>query len=144
MLDFACSLGASGNSVWLAEVKLELGDQATQFTLPLTGDEAARCYRYCYMSNGDGDYLRAAQCYADAIYFTYRLPVLMQALPTLAVANFTVTSISGAAQTGFTFSVGNTRSESTRCLLIIATKTGHGLTDATLRVNYGNIFDAEA
>ena len=76
----------------------------------------------------------------NQILFFVPLPVTMRTLPTIEQNGFQVLSKTGEAQTGFTFSVSSLRSNG---VIINASKTGHGMTDAVLNAGTLSLLSAE-
>lgn len=82
----------------------------------------------------------AARLGTNEILFFVPLPVTMRTLPTINQNGFQVLSKTGEAQTGFTFSVSSLRSNG---VIINASKTGHGMTDAVLNAGTLSLLSAE-
>ncbi len=130
-------------------VKLELGSVQTLAhqdangawvlnEIPDYGEQLRRCQRYLIP-------LLSYQCPAsklgvNEILFFVPLPVTMRALPVITQNDFHVISKTGETQTGFTFSISSRRSNG---VLIAASKTGHGMTDAVLTAGTLSLLSAE-
>lgn len=144
------SLGGSGNTdMTVKAVKLELGSVQTLAhqdangswvlnEIPDYGEQLRRCQRYLIP-------LLSYQCPAsklgvNEILFFVPLPVTMRALPVITQNDFHVISKTGETQTGFTFSISSRRSNG---VLIAASKTGHGMTDAVLTAGTLSLLSAE-
>lgn len=82
----------------------------------------------------------AARLGTNEILFFVPLPVTMRTLPAINQNGFQVRSKTGEAQTGFTFSVSSLRSNG---VIINASKTGHGMTDAVLNAGTLSLLSAE-
>ena len=82
----------------------------------------------------------AARLGTNEILFFVPLPVTMRTLPAINQNGFQVLSKTGEAQTGFTFSVSSLRSNG---VIINASKTGHGMTDAVLNAGTLSLLSAE-
>lgn len=144
------SLGGSGNTdMTVKAVKLELGSVQTLAhqdangawvlnEIPDYGEQLRRCQRYLIP-------LLSYQCPAsklgvNEILFFVPLPVTMRALPVITQNDFHVISKTGETQTGFTFFISSLRSNG---VLIAASKTGHGMTDAVLTAGTLSLLSAE-
>lgn len=133
----------------LLAAKLELGSVQTLAhqdssgawvlnEIPDYAEQLAACQRYLIP-------LSSYQCPAarlgtNEILFFVPLPVTMRTLPTINQNGFQVLSKTGEAQTGFTFSVSSLRSNG---VIINASKTGHGMTDAVLNAGTLSLLSAE-
>lgn len=133
----------------LLAAKLELGsvqtlahqDSSSAWVLneiPDYAEQLAACQRYLIP-------LSSYQCPAarlgtNEILFFVPLPVTMRTLPAIDQNGFQVQSKTGEAQTGFTFSVSSLRSNG---VIINASKTGHGMTDAVLNAGTLSLLSAE-
>ena len=133
----------------LLAAKLELGSVQTLAhqdssgawvlnEIPKFGEQLAACQRQLIP-------LSSYQCPAarlgtNEILFFVPLPVTMRTLPTIEQNGFQVLSKTGEAQTGFTFSVSSLRSNG---VIINASKTGHGMTDAVLNAGTLSLLSAE-
>ena len=125
----------AGNFIDIEYVKLEVGSKSTPFTPRHYTEELEVCRRYLYIL----DYythLRAVGYYANFIYFWLPLPVPLRVAPTLTLGSegidWQIVNEAWVAQTGFTVSVIS--SSYKNGILLQATKTDHGLTDATFKV----------
>jgi len=132
---------ASGDSIDIAAIKLELGEISTILNDPPQdyGVELAKCQRYLFAFTSNQIYgVRMISYNANAIYFLIPTPVTLRINPVLASSTlFLVRNMAGADQTGFIFTFEN----ACNGIFVIATKNAHGLTDGYLRVQ-GAIFDA--
>lgn len=133
----------------LLAAKLELGSVQTLAhqdssgawvlnEIPDYAEQLAACQRYLIP-------LSSYQCPAarlgtNEILFFVPLPVTMRTLPAINQNGFQVQSKTGEAQTGFTFSVSSLRSNG---VIINASKTGHGMTDAVLNAGTLSLLSAE-
>ena len=133
----------------LLAAKLELGSVQTLAhqdssgawvlnEIPDYAEQLAACQRYLIP-------LSSYQCPAarlgtNEILFFVPLPVTMRTLPAINQNGFQVLSKTGEAQTGFTFSVSSLRSNG---VIINASKTGHGMTDAVLNAGTLSLLSAE-
>ena len=136
----------AGNTLDIKAAKLELGSVQTLAHQDASGNwvlndpppnkqqELAKCQRYQLAATGSVTGLsriRASLIQANRIDFLIPTPVPLRAIPTIAINNLIVLLLStGSAQPGFTFSVA---AVSELGIMIHATKTAHGLTDATLQ-----------
>ena len=111
-------------------VKLENGKNATPYIVPDVTTEIAKCQRYALVLN-DSFKSRAVGVTDDTIEFFISTPVTLRDIPLLNTANFTVRDLSGTGHIGFTFYIEKITANG---FTLIATKTGHGLTDAILSV----------
>ena len=102
--------------------------------------ELMECNRYAIPLGGVFRY-RAVQIAGSIIDFSIPLPVPMRARPSFDASALTVYSIPEMnAQSGFTFAIVQ---ETANGIVIRATKTGHGLTDAVLGIASNTIFSAD-
>ena len=138
-----------GTSIVPIAAKLELGGVQTLAhqdadgnwllnEIPSYAEQVSRCQRQLIP-------LSSYQCPAarlgtNEILFFVPLPVTMRTLPTINQNGFQVLSKTGEAQTGFTFSVSSLRSNG---VIINASKTGHGMTDAVLNAGTLSLLSAE-
>lgn len=140
------TITAAGKEILAA--KLELGVQQTLAhqengvwvlnEIPKFVEQLAACQRQLIP-------LSSYQCPAarlgtNEILFFVPLPVTMRTLPAINQNGFQVLSKTGEAQTGFTFSVSSLRSNG---VIINASKTGHGMTDAVLNAGTLSLLSAE-
>lgn len=132
----------AGKTLNLRCVKLELGSVSTLANdLPADyGERLALCQRYQIPIKQNSRY-RMTDYNANEIRFMIPLPVTMRIMPAMINSNnFAVRSTDIVGQTGFTFSVAILSSNG---VLVVAAKTAHGLTDAVLSAQGGDvIFDA--
>lgn len=102
--------------------------------------EQTACQRRVVSLGGIFRY-RAVQRAGSLLDFSIPLPATMRGRPSFNTAALTVYSMpSMATQTGFTFAIV---AETVNGVVIRATKTDHGLTDATLGIAANTIFSAE-
>jgi hypothetical protein len=135
----------------IAQVMLNVGTETAPFSLAgeSYADELALCQRYCsFLTNGNLGNRAGCVPTANTIVFGLRVPVPMRATPTLInnveATNWQVRTVGNTAQSGFSLSLSAYTASLNACdLEITATKSGHGLTDATFisTSNFG--FDAE-
>lgn len=122
--------------------KLEIGTQQTfvhkntdgSYTLneiPDKGTELLRCQRRMVKIAKDTRY-RAVQVTSNTIYFAVPIPTTMRGNPAFGATNLMVFSEGTTQATGFTFSMVKVGDNA---LIISATKTNHGLSDAFLYVS---------
>lgn len=133
----------------LLAAKLELGSVQTLAhqdssgawvlnEIPKFGEQLAACQRQLIPLSSYQ--CPAARLGANEILFFVPLPVTMRTLPAINQNGFQVLSKTGEAQTGFTFSVSSLRSNG---VIINASKTGHGMTDAVLNAGTLSLLSAE-
>ena len=117
-------------------VKLELGSVSTLANDPPAdyGEQLALCQRYFLKATQDLRFPRV-QINVNYIDFFVPTPVSLRTTPTIS-GTFEVRTIAGVAQTGFTFAIVV---HGELGLLIRATKTSHGLTDAYINVTGGSV-----
>ena len=109
--------GTSANPAWVLN---EVPDFAT---------ELLKCQQHLYAIPRYHS-LRATAVRTDGVYFSF--PLSTPLIGTASVedsSGLTVQNVTGATQTGFTFSIGQSTGT---YFQIAATKTSHGLTDAVL------------
>lgn len=122
--------------------KLEVGSRQTfahkntdgSYTLneiPDKGTELLRCQRRMVKIAKDTRY-RAVQVTSNTIYFAVPIPTTMRGNPAFGATNLMVFSDGTTQATGFTFSMVKVGDNA---LIISATKTNHGLSDAFLYVS---------
>jgi hypothetical protein len=114
--------------------KKELSIVATSLT-PKNYQDELKTNQYYYLPLNQYAKLRAGEVSANYIDFTIGLSSPMRIVPTLTAANMAVKTVAGVAQTGFTFTV--LYELLTSQLVIRASKTSHGLTDASLTIGSG-------
>ena len=140
--------GKGTDSVKLIAAKLELGSLQTlahkengQWVLneiPNYAEELAKCQRYCYRMEQQYR-VRSVEILADYIRFVVPLPVTLRKTPALvsagkiSIRNTNLQTVSG----DFTFTVEAFFGDS---VLIRATKTGHGFTDAVMVLGNSEAF----
>ena len=146
--DILAFFGTSNQWRWinsgetLIGAKLEVGSRQTfvhkqangSYTLneiPDKGTELFRCQRRLVKIAKDTRY-RAVQVTSNQIYFTVPIPTTMRGSPAFGPANLMVFSAGTTQATGFTFSIEKVADNA---LIISATKTNHGLSDAFLYVS---------
>ena len=125
---------SSAASLDIAAVKLELGTYSTLDRDPPMeyGKELAVCQRYQLNTGNTTIAIRPAQITANAMTFLIPTPVTMRANPVLEkFTTFAVRSMADVEQTGFSFAF----TALAGCINVLATKTGHGLTDGFLQVS---------
>jgi len=117
----------------IAQVQLCAGDVALQFAPKSFGEELLACQRYCYQIDPLIQ-LPSTSYTTNDIYFWLPVNVPMRIAPTpvfgVEGTDWQLITPSGTVQTGFSLTLV---SSSTKGVLIKATKTSHGLTDATLK-----------
>ena len=120
-----------GKYVIIDKMKLEIGSVSTLANDPPAdyGEQLALCQRYA-LNTGNEFQIRASGYTTNTIIFSLPIPVTMRVNPSLASGTVEVVTPAGSPQSGFTFGYF-VRSG---VLSIVATKTSHGLTDATLKV----------
>lgn len=129
-LRFNIGTGTAGQAIQLKAAKLELGSVSTlkDSPPPHYADQLSRCQRF--QLSLLSDQVRATVASTNTILFTVPTPVTMRTIPTIAANNFSVRNPqNGTTESGFTFSILSVRSNS---IGLNATKTAHGLTDASL------------
>ena len=142
----------TGNAWMVKAVKLEHGSQQTlahqdgngNWVLndppPNKAQELAKCQRY-QLAIGESINIRAVSLSSGSIYFSMPVPDAMRGNPTIIPKSADDLYVSAynaqSTQTGFTFKAFTRPG----CVVIGATKTGHGLSDARLFVR-NTIFDA--
>ena len=123
-------------------VKIELGDTQTLChnegttespvwvlnEVPNYAEELAKCQRYLWVLPKYFS-VRATNLTANLINFVFVSPTSMRSSQPTISNGFSVETITGTAQTGFTFA---SLDRGNGCIYIRATKNGHGLSDATL------------
>ena len=122
---------APGYSFNIVAIKLELGSVSTLANDPPAdyGEQLALCQRYA-LNTGNEFQIRASGYTTNTIIFSLPIPVTMRVSPSLASGTVEVVTPAGSPQSGFTFGYF----ARSGVLNIIATKTSHGLTEATLKV----------
>lgn len=127
----------SASDAVISSVKLEIGEVVTPFTPLDPTIEYARCQRYLLSLIQFSSY-RAVVVAADYIDFSIPTPTTMRPISGISIINpenFEVRSINSAlSQNDFSYSVVTYGANQLR---LRATKTAHGLTDATLSVLTG-------
>ena len=129
-LRFNIGTGTAGQAIQLKAAKLELGSVSTlkDSPPPHYADQLSRCQRF--QLSLLSDQVRATVASTNTILFTVPTPVTMRTIPTITANNFSVRNPqNGTTESGFAFSVSSVRSNS---IGLNATKTAHGLTDASL------------
>ncbi len=131
----------TGLEVNIRAVKFELGSISTlkNDIEPDYATELLKCQRYRFVIQSNTWLTRVTAIGSYNLRFFVPLPVPLRIRPTYINNPLSITNIGAAVVSGFTFDppilTGNG-------LDIQAVKTGHGLTDAILRLNSGGIFDA--
>jgi hypothetical protein len=127
----------SAGYIDIFDTKLEVGEVATPFVPPNPATELAKCQRYLLALMQSSVY-RAAAIATDYIDFSITTPTTMRPISGMSIINpenFDVRSINPTvSQEGFSYSVVTYGANQLR---LRATKTAHGLTDATLAVLAG-------
>jgi hypothetical protein len=127
----------------LRSVKLEVGTYSTltDYDTEEYAAQLAICQRYAKAIAGNSR-TRAYQVSANYIDFIYALPVTMRTAPQTIESplDFTVYTLAGAAQTGFTYSVLNLGPS---LFGVRATKTSHGLADAYISASTAGMISAD-
>jgi len=127
-------MGTATNEVvgGVRRMKLELGSVSTLATDPPMdfGRELAICQRY--QLDIRGRRVRAYLIYPDAIHFALSLPTTLRITPTLIgyPSVYTTNTINGL-QSGFSFNISSPVNSAGQ-VVITASKTAHGLTDAMM------------
>lgn len=126
----------------ISRVKCEVGTVSTLIgDSPADyGEQLALCQRYCVKLSGGAARYRPSQKTSSLFDFFIPLPVSMRGIPSFSGTFGNIWSFGGTQQTGFTFSVINSGSNG---IVIRATKSSHGLTDAMLDVTSGLILSAD-
>lgn len=130
-LQFADRVADSGNYLIIDKMKLEIGNVSTLANDPPAdyGEQLALCQRYA-LNTGNEIQIRASGYTTNTIIFSLPIPVTMRVNPSLASGTVEVVTPAGSPQSGFTFGYF----ARSGVLSIVATKTSHELTDATLKV----------
>lgn len=136
-------LGQVGASADIYAIKLERGTASTlaNDSAPDYAIELVKCQRYCIALKGSTDLrVRAIAVTTNTIDFTIPIPTTMRARPTLVNNGISIYNTSLTQQSGFTLAViGSTD----LTILMRATKTSHGLSDAVLYVNTTSFLSAD-
>ena len=101
--------------------------------------ELLHCMHYCQILSQYEAY-RAFIVSANTVQVTFPLHVPMRIKPSASAFNFEVRNLQSVTSTGFTFSLSNYGNGYIR---INASKTGHGLTDASIVVSDPVILSAD-
>lgn len=131
----------AGGLFKLYRVKLELGSVSTLANDPPAdyAEQLALCQRYC-LAILPFMFVRASNYTSSYIDFNIPIPVSMRTTPSISVDGIALYNMARISQSGFTFSVpvhtGNG-------LLLRATKTEHGLTDAYMNTDSLTVFSAD-
>lgn len=133
-------------TITLSAIKVEIGSNQTlayqdsgsaYHLLPQPyRNELNLCQEYQLVTKNT-EYTRANYITTNTIYFSLPAPATLQSNPTFSGTMQVFDFSSGSTQTGFTFSCYAYPGE----IHIVATKTSHGLTDATLLIPPG-VFDS--
>jgi len=146
------SVGYTGTSDFGGEgnvdiARLRFFEGSTELSTPSKNikNEISDCQEYCYAIDPLTEF-RMVNYTANDIYFWIPAPVAMRIAPTpvfgTETTDWQVLTTAGVAQTGFT--VSSASASNRYGVLLKATKTAHGLTDATLKtVTAVNRLDAE-
>lgn len=126
----------------ISRIKCEVGSASTleQDSPSDYGEQLGLCQRYCVKLAGGTARYRPSHKTTSLFDFFIPLPVGMRTTPSYSGTFGTLYSYGGRSQTGFTFSVINSGSNG---IVIRATKSSHGLTDAMLDVTSGLILSAD-
>lgn len=128
----------AGDFLYITDVQLEVGSVATPFERRPIGTELALCQRYAYAWGPGAQYVAtySSGLYADANQITMvpfginfsGMRSLSATITTVGTqgTDWAVQSAGGVNQTGFTLSVS--------VGVIVASKTGHGVTNSNLEV----------
>lgn len=137
----AVTFAGTPQTLDIKAAKLELGSVSTLANDPPAdyGEQLALCQRYAL---GIGNYYRVRMSGYTANYIDFWIPTPteMRANPTIVTNNFVVDTLTIQHQTGFTFSVPVKTSTG---LLLRATKTAHGMTDAMLGTEALTVLSAD-
>lgn len=101
--------------------------------------ELMECQRYAVLLGGVYRY-HSTQITASVIDFSINLPIQMRARPTFDTSALSLLTTTGSTQSGFTFAVVQ---ETATGIVIRATKSGHGMTEAMLNITTGTVFSAD-
>jgi hypothetical protein len=128
-----------GNPITVSYIKLEVGPVATPISPRIYEEELARCQRFLLPIGYTR--LRADRKTNDLIDFAVQTPTPMRGTPAPTIVGTPVVyAYGGAAQSGFSLAVSVI---SPLAVTIRATKTAHGLADATLDIDYNCFLDNE-
>lgn len=134
-LRFNIGTGTAGQAIQLKAAKLELGSVSTlkDSPPPHYADQLSRCQRF--QLSLLSDQVRATVASTNTLFFTIPTPSTMRTVPTIVGDGIYIRNASGGGEvSGFTFNVSSVRSNSVG---ISATKTAHGLTEASLNGGSG-------
>ena len=134
-LRFNIGTGTAGQAIQLKAAKLELGSVSTlkDSPPPHYADQLSRCQRY--QLSLLSDQVRATVVSTNTLFFTIPTPSTMRTAPTIVGDGIYIRNASGGGEvSGFTFNASSVRSNSVG---ISATKTAHGLTEASLNGGSG-------
>lgn len=134
-LRFNIGTGTAGQAIQLKAAKLELGSVSTlkDSPPPHYADQLSRCQRY--QLSLLSDQVRATVVSTNTLFFTIPTPSTMRTVPTIVGDGIYIRNASGGGEvSGFTFNASSVRSNSVG---ISATKTAHGLTEASLNCGSG-------
>ena len=118
-------------------IKLEYSSVATPFVPRSYGEELALCQRYS-IKVGEFMRIRASYIGGNEIDFPLPIPTTMRIIPTM-IGEPIVNTLNATSVSGFTFSLINSTAG---YVIVRATKTAHGQTDALLNPN-NILLDAE-
>ena len=138
--DFS-GVGATGDYLDIQAVKLEYGTVSTLANDPPMnfGRELAICQRYQVVLNIQRFRLRASWVQANNIGFYLPLTTPLRIRPSITnSSNLRVMSLSLGGMPAFTFATMNDSSNELGVILM-ATLSGHGMSDAVLDVMTGNV-----
>jgi hypothetical protein len=134
--------GGQANTAYrfkIKNLKLEIGPVSTILNEPPQNytEELIKCQRFQTTYKGPGTRIRSSQTSANTIDFAIPTPVLFRNTPSInqSNGNFVVAEAStNAVVSGFTYSI---LSLETGFVMVRATKTAHGITDAFLTIGTG-------
>ena len=126
----------------ISRVKCEVGTVSTLIgDAPADyGEQLALCQRYCIKFSGGTNRYRPSQKTTSVFDFIIPTPVSMRVKPSFSGTFGTVYSYGGSSQTGFSISINSLDSNA---IVIRATKSSHGLSDAMLGLTSGLILSAD-
>ena len=128
-----------GTFIEVGRVKLELGTVSTLLNDPPMdfGRELAVCQRYQFVFN-NAFVVRASAWSGNVFWFDIPVPTTMRVNPTIN-ATPNIERNAGTVETGFAVSAPAAHPHR---ISFSATRTGHGMTDAFMRILAGTVLDA--
>ena len=132
------NLNIEFNTGTLSKVQLNYGSGALPFVPKRINEEYSNAYRYAF-AIGPGALFPHTSIDANYIDFVFTVPAPLRVTPTISGIVFLVFNSSGL-QTGFTFSALSSPAGTAK---IRASKTAHGLTEATLTASTSGVLDSE-